>query len=280
VVSRYPDLSRSDEETTMKVGFFQFDVALGDKARNLDRVVQALGAEDFDLLVLPEMFTTGYLFESREELIPFAEEVPEGETTQQLIAVARQKNAHIVGSIVEIGGDHVYNTAVVVGPEGLVGRHRKIHLPRFEVPLFDRGSDLQVFDLNGVRVGVVLCFEAWFPETSRILALKGAQVLCHPANFGGPWSLDMIRVRAMENVVYTVTANRIGREHQGGIDAEFRGESQIVNCEGDVLLRADDQQVFAVLEIDPERARDKSNLVCDDMMAELAHYDLYAGEGR
>jgi predicted amidohydrolase len=263
----------------MKTGFYQFDVIPGDKARNLERISAALSAAEFDLLVLPELCTTGYLFSSRQELQSLAEPVPGGQTTSLLASIARKKRAYVVAGLAESDGDCLYNTAVLVGPGGYLGRHRKIHLPQLEQPLFERGHELQVFDLGGVQVGVVLCFESWFPEQSRRLSRQGAQILCNPANFGGPWSLDIMRTRALENVVYTITANRIGEEENAEITAHFRGQSQVIAYDGAALLRVGRQEILATVEIDPSEAQDKICVVGTDVFQELAYCDAYADPG-
>ena len=128
-----------ERKSRMKVGLYQYDVKFGKKSFNLNKVTDTLLKHNFDLMVLPELFTTGYLFSSKEELISYAEPVPNGETTTALIEVANQKQAYIIGGIAEICGDQLYNTAVIVGPNGYIGKHRKIHLTKFEIPLFDRG---------------------------------------------------------------------------------------------------------------------------------------------
>ena len=107
-----------------------------------------------------------------------------------------------------------------------------------------------MFDLDGVVVGVVICFESWFPEACRALVLQGAKLLCSPANFGGPQSLAIGRARAIENNVFLVTANRIGTETLEGFEAYFRGESQIIGPMGELLARAQDQEVVSVVDID------------------------------
>ena len=253
----------------MKVGFFQFDVTFGDKRKNLDKIHGALKGSDFDLMVLPELFTTGYVFGSKDEAAALAEPIPDGETVARLAEIAEQKYAYIIGGMAEVENDRLYNTAVIVGPDGYVGKHRKTHVTKLEASIFDRSDEINVFDLGGVKIGIVICFESWFPEVSRRLMFQGAQIVCNPANFGGPWSLEVIRVRALENIVFTVQANRIGKEHRNNIHAEFRGESQVVSCEGGVLLQAGGREEVGVVDIDPERAKQKSNIVCNDLIQEL-----------
>jgi len=254
----------------MRAGFFQSDVAPGDKQANLDRVAAALGGASFDLLVLPELFATGYLFASRDAAAALAEPVPGGQTTRALADIARARQAFLVGSLVEADATRLYNTAVIVGPHGFVGRHRKVHLPEIERRFFDAGEGADdLFDLDGVRVGLVICFESWFPELCRHLALAGADILCHPANFGGTMSPAVIRTRAIENMVFTITANRIGAEGEGEQPATFRGESLVVDPEGTILLQADGGEQLGLSEIDPTRARRKSSVVCRDLLAEI-----------
>jgi predicted amidohydrolase len=254
----------------MRAGFYQSDVKPGDKAFNLDRVASALGGASFDLVVLTELFATGYLFASKADAAAIAEAVPGGATTSALVDLARARHAFIVGSLVEADGERLYNTAVVAGPHGFVGSHRKIHLPDLERRFFDAGANSAgLFDLDGVRIGVVVCFESWFPERCRRLALAGADILCHPANFGGTMTPDVIRTRAIENLVFTITANRIGRERIGDSVAEFRGESRIVDPEGTILLQAEGAETLGLVEIDPARARRKRSAVCSDFSAEI-----------
>ena len=256
----------------MRVGFYQSDVTPGDRQANLDRVARAVSPVSFDLLVLTELFTTGYTFASRAEAARLAERVPSGPTTAALTELARAKQAYLVGTIVESDGSRLFNTAVVIGPHGFVGRHRKVHLPDAERRTFDAApqEDDALFDLGGVRVGVVICFESWFPERCRRLALAGADMLCHPANFGGTMSPAVIRTRAIENMVFTVTANRIGAEGTGEHAARFRGESLIVDPEGTVLLQAGRGERLGIVTIDAARARRKSSAVCADLLAEIA----------
>jgi len=253
------------------VGYVQFEPRFGEVKRNIGRAIEMMGSERADLWVLPELFSTGYLFVSREELMGLAEPVPEGPTTQALLDFSRKANATVVAGLAERAGDKVYNAAVIVGPAGLIGRYRKIHLFGKEKLWFDPGDlPLEPMDLGGVKIGVMICFDHFFPEAARTLALRGAQILCHPANLvlPGMGQLSM-RVRAMENRVFAVTANRIGGEARGGKELRFTGESQIVSPEGAVLLRASPEgEEVGVVEIDPEKALDKRVTRYNDLFAD------------
>lgn len=258
----------------MKVGFYQFDVKLGKIDYNLGKVEETLIQSDFDLIVLPELFTTGYLFSSKEEIFSLSEAVPNGKTVQLLVNIAKRKQAFIIGGIAEVDNNKVFNTAVVVGPNGYIGKHRKIHLTTFEKILFDRGNNIEVFDINGVMVGVEICYDAWFPELTRILINKGAQIICHPSNFGGTESLDIIKVRALENMVYTITCNRIGIEYGRDFDATFRGESQIIGCDGELLQKVDSSECVFIMDIDPNIAKDKNSAMSENLFKEINIYEV------
>jgi predicted amidohydrolase len=171
----------------------------------------------------------------------------------------------------EAVGNKLYNTAVVVGPEGLIGKHRKMHPSKFET-IFEHGCGLDVFDIEGVKIGVTICFDIWIPEAARVLALKGAQVICSPCNFGGPWTLDIARTRAMENKVYSILANRIGQEPMGEDIAHFRGESRIIDYMGDILAQAGDEECVKVVDIEPEEVIKKDTIMSSDLFNELQNY--------
>jgi predicted amidohydrolase len=257
----------------MKVGFYQFNVTYGDKDFNLEKVCEALKEVEFDLVVLPESFTTGYLFGSREELAAVAEHIPDGKTTQKLADFTVNKKGFIIGTIPETEEGKIYNTAIIVGPNGFVGKQRKIHLPPIEKKLFARGTQLNTFDLNGVRVGIITCFDSWFPEASRFLTLDGAKILCQPANFGGTMSLSIVRTRAIENMVYMITANRIGFEESGDTAAYFRGDSRIIDYNGEILAKADDTENISIVDINPDDSK-KNSVALDyqDLLEELKFY--------
>ena len=120
----------------MKVGFVQNDPPFGEVEKNLEHVVRALSGQKADLFVLPELFTTGYQFTRREEALELAEPIPDGNTTKALLDLAKKIDSHIVAGIAELEGDAVYNSAVVVGPNGFIGRYRKAHLFDTEKEIF------------------------------------------------------------------------------------------------------------------------------------------------
>ncbi len=254
----------------MKIGLYQFEVAFKAPEENLRRIAVGTRGLDVELLVLPELCTSGYLL-TREEAHRLAIELP-SEGLAPLVDVASQLDTRLVAGVIERQGDRLYNSIVLVDPGGWVATQRKIHLTTLERRVFSSGTELQTFSFGPLRVGVVTCFDAWFPEASRQLTRSGAQLLCQPAAFGGRRTLDVMRVRSMENHVFSATANRLGRERSDGVDAQFRGESQIVDCDGSVIAAAADQPEALTCEVDVERADAKANAMCSDLAAEWGRY--------
>ncbi len=260
----------------MKVGVFQFAPVFGQVQENIRKAREAISQLEADLVVLPELFNTGYQFVTKEEARALAEAVPDGFTTRSLAETARQKRLFIVAGLAERAGERVYNSAVVVGPQGFVGVYRKAHLFYEEKLWFDPGDgEFPVFDIGPTKIGLMICFDWIFPEVARILALKGAQILCQPANLVLPYCQGAMVTRAIENRVFTITANRVGSEHRK-VDEELRftGMSQVVDPKGQVLFRlGETEETTRVVEIDPARALDKRvnvhNHVFDDRRTDL-----------
>ena len=244
----------------MKAAIFQFHPIFGDIEENLKKIERAAQSADFDLLVLPELCTTGYQFSSHEEVRRLSEPVPGGKTTDQLEALARRENAFIIAGLAEKDGPSIFNSAVLVGPKGYVGKYRKIHLFD-EEKLFFRKGDLgfPVFDTGLAKIGLMICFDWIFPEAARTLALNGADLICHPANLVLPYCQDAMITRAIENRVFTLTANRIGTEKRGGKPPlVFTGMSQIVSPKGERLLQfSKTEENLRAVELEPSEARDK-----------------------
>ena len=245
----------------MRVGFFQFDPMFGNVGGNLDTVVARLAGIQCDLLVLPELFASGYQFSSRAEVEALAEPVPDGQTTQRLVEVARAQHMHLVAGLPERSGGRYYNSAVLVGPSGFLGVYRKTHL-FFEETLFFSPGDtgFKVWDIGAARIGILVCFDWYYPESARTLALKGAEILCHPSNLVLAHCPDAMVTRCLENRVFSITANRIGAEERGGKPKlTYIGHSEIVSPQGEILHRASrDKEELSVAEIDPGEARSKS----------------------
>ena len=255
----------------MLVAAAQIEPKLAEPERNLEACLARLeeaAAAGAELLVLPECAVPGYMFESAEEALPFAEEIP-GPSSEVLERESRRLGMHVVCGLLERDGDTLRNAAVLVGPDGLVGTYRKTHLPflgvdRFVVP----GDELTVFETPLGRIGVEICYDLRFPEVTRTLALKGAEIVAHPTNFpiAAKVQTELITVaRAAENRIYLLTANRVGKERSG----EFCGWSQIVDPYGTRLAEAGEtEEALLVADVDVEKARDKDYVIPGE-------YELY-----
>ncbi len=259
----------------MKIGFLQFHPQFGRKKENVDRAVQFIGDTDADLLVLPELFNSGYLFAFCQEVEDIAEEIPDGFTTQSLIEISKKKGLHIVAGLAERSDKAIHNTSVLVGPRGLIGLYRKAHLFKDEPKWFAPGNTpFDVYDIGPARIGMMICFDWIFPEAARTLSLKGADIICHPSNLMLPYCQKAMTTRSLENGVFTITCNRIGVEERGGERLEFTGMSQVVDPKGNVLASAGrDLEEVRIIEIDPQEAREKRMGI--NRMFEGRRTDLY-----
>ncbi|MEJ2684914.1 MAG: nitrilase-related carbon-nitrogen hydrolase [Candidatus Sulfobium sp.] len=262
----------------MRAAFFQFGPSFGDIQGNVEKTVQALSRLKADLVVLPELFNTGYQFVSREEAEGLSEEVPSGFTTRSLVDLSREKGFYIVAGLAERDGGRIYNSAVLAGPGGFVGVYRKTHL-YFEEKLWFAPGDtgFSVWDTPLGRIGVMICFDWFFPESARTLALKGAQIIAHPSNLVMAYCPEAMVTRCLENRVFTVTANRIGIEERGGKEPlRFTGSSEIVSPGGQILHRApSDRDELGYAEIDIEEAANKKinpfNDIFEDRREDIYH---------
>jgi predicted amidohydrolase len=232
----------------MRIGFFQFSPVFGDKQGNHDKIAKLFSVST-DLIVLPELCNTGYLFKSRTELKNLAENIPNGETTKLLMQIARKKNFAIVAGIAEKYKGNFYNSAVFVTPRGKVYTYRKAHLFCDEKFYFSRGNTrFQAYKYKNSKIGILICFDYIFPEACRTLVLHGAEIVCQPANLILPYSERVTVSRAIENRVFFVTANRIGFEKRGKKHIQFVGRSQIVSPTGEILAKAsyDEEEIRIV----------------------------------
>ncbi|MCZ7554832.1 MAG: acyltransferase [Bacteroidia bacterium] len=244
---------------------------------NQTRVLDFIRTCDAELLVLPELCFTGYFFHDSEQLRSVAE-ATNGPSVTLLRDVARSRKVIIVAGIAERAGENVYNSAVTVLPDGSVDVYRKTHLFAEEKILFTPGdSGFRVRDFGSWRLGVMICYDWRFPEAARTLALKGAHIIAHPSDLVAAPELwqPAMRVRSLENRVFTITANRTGRETRGLDELIFHGCSQIVAPSGKVLVEAgreDEGWIYA--EIDPTAADRKAFSQWNDIMTDRRP-DLY-----
>ncbi len=223
----------------MKAGYLQFRPEFGETEKNTAKIESLVKDKDFDLLVMPELANSGYLFSSPEEVESLSEEIPGGKFCSALKEICREKNAFIVSGICEKYNKNYFNSSILVQPDGKIYTYRKIQLFYEEKLWFQQGNfPLTAYEIKSsrfepVKIGMMVCFDWIFPEVTRTLALKGAEIICHPSNLVMPYCQDAMVTRALENRVFTITANRIGKDEKKEKVLEFTGMSEIVNPKGD-----------------------------------------------
>jgi len=240
----------------IKSGFIQFQPELGNQDANIKKLKNLIpAAKDADLIVLPELANSGYNFISKEHAFENAEETGNSRFIDFLAGEARKYNLNIVAGINERKSGRLYNSAVLVTPEGISGKYRKIHLFWNEKDIFEKGNlGLPVFDLGFCKIGILICFDWIFPEVWRILALKGADIICHPSNLVLPYAQQAVPVHGMINRTFNITANRYGTER----DVTFSGKSIISDPTGKTMITAaPDRDETGIVEMDIKKAREK-----------------------
>lgn len=251
----------------VKVAVAQMDPQLGEYDTNLAkirRICQDAVASGARLVVLPECATSGYGFGDLESARAVAEPVP-GPTTEALAEICRTAAIPSGGPYIVVGllerGDTpsiVYNSAVLVGPEGLIGCYRKAHLPLLGVDRFTTPGDtgFEVWETAIGRIGIAICYDLRFPEAIRALALSGADLVALPTNWpdGSQNAPQFVtRTRALENRLFLLACNRCGEES----GFWFFGRSQIADPQGNVLAEAAAEESTCYAEIEPSDARQK-----------------------
>lgn len=236
----------------LKVANIQMDCKLGDKEENLyaaEKLVFQAIQHNAELIVLPELFNTGYRV---EEADPEYAESDDGDTVKWMKTISQKHHVYLCACLLENTRKRglVYDTAYLTGPEGLIGKYRKISLWNQEKNRFTPGNELPVFNLGFVTVGLQICYEVGFPEPARVLSEKGADIIIYSSAFGRPrlyaWDLAT-RARALENGVFVIASNRIGVEKG---ETEFAGHSRIIDPQGTIIDQLKNKQSIIVSEID------------------------------
>lgn len=258
----------------IRAAIVQTHPTLGEVRANIREAGDFISSVSADLYVLPELFNTGYNFIDGKELGKLTEPA-DGETFRAMAELAKKTGAHIVYGFAE-KAERPYNAAALVGPEGMVGIYRKIHLYHRETLMFAPGDlGFPVFDLPWGKLGMMICFDWIYPESARSLALKGAQVIAHPSNLVMSHCPDATVTRCLENRVFTMVADRVGREDRGGNDLTFIGQSEIVSPTGEILVRMNAEETgIRVVEIEPELALEKKVNQFNDILSGR-HPDQY-----
>ena len=225
----------------VKVASIQMAPRIGDKAANLRRsvdLIEEAALQGAVVAVLPELANTGYVFASRQEAFALAESVPDGESSQVWLEVARRCKIHVVAGIAERVGDRLFNAALLAGPHGYIGTYRKLHLWGDEHLFFESGDlGLPVFHTEIGRLGAIICYDGWFPEVYRLLAMQGADFVCMPTNWvpmpgqvegHAAMANTLAMANAHSNGLNIICADRVGAER----GQPFIGQSLIVGAQG------------------------------------------------
>jgi predicted amidohydrolase len=235
-----------------KIAVTQMNCKLGDVQENLrrmSRLAKRAGKMEVDLIVFPELVTTGYSL--NEKWVDLAEEIP-GPTTERLGKIAVEFGFSLIAGMAERDSvsNRVFNSAVILSPQGdVIGAYRKIHLWATERTYFTPGQEFRVFQTNIGPIGVGICYDLEFPETARVMAIQGAQTLIFPAADMHPFSKQIetfLRSRAAENGVFVAFSNRYGREG----DTFFFGRSQIVSPTCKVLAKTEPSKEMVSVKLD------------------------------
>ncbi len=244
----------------MKIGFLQFQPFLCDVEENIDKISKLIEKTDsFDLLVIPELANSGYVFTEKKELERASEEIPSGLFVDKLIEIANDRDGYIVCGVCEKKGELFFNSSVLVGPEGYISKYRKIHLFDREKLFFEQGDGpFKIYNIRGMKVGLLICWDWIFPEATRSLAIQGMDVLAHSVNLVLSFCQDAMITRSIENRIYTITANRIGLETNKDLKLHFRGKSQVTSPDAERLIQAStDKEESHIVNIDLENSRNK-----------------------
>ncbi len=254
-----------------RVAVCQFQPILNNRNFNLNKIEEMLSKIEADLVVLPELATSGYVFANQQEVNDIAEDTFTGQTAILLRKFSKVKNTSYVIGFPERTLNGVFNSAMLVNPDGKIYIYRKTHLFFEEKQFFLPGdTGFPIFEAkNGVKVGLMICFDWQFPEAARTLALKGAQIICHPSNLVLPWCQQSMLTRSLENRVFSITCNRIGKEVNGVKEMYFTGMSQVISTKGEILTRlSEDKEEHVIIEIDPSIALDKQVTKYNDAFAD------------
>lgn len=211
----------------------------GDTAKNVEKIIHHIEQDRSDLIVFPELATSGYEFKNRDEGFDLTFDPRNSNIGSQIAIAVATAQSHVVVGFPERCGDKIYNSAALYCPDGNIHVYRKIHLFDREKNIFSPGdSEPESIDTCIGKIGMMICFDWVFPEVARILALKGAQVICHPSNLVLAYCQRAMFARSVENGVFTMTCNRIGSESRTDRTLTFTGKSQILGNRGELLAQA------------------------------------------
>jgi len=264
----------------VKIGAIQMNSRVLENEKNLSRSLELLGqasCEGGKIIVLPELCSSGNSFNNLEEVEAASEEVPRGNSTEIWTDFAKENSVYIVGGVCERLEGKYYNSAVLVSPDGFIDVYRKIHLWGEEKKWFSTGDIFKVFETPLAKIGIIICYDGFFPETVRILTEMGAEIICQPTAEMDVSELEIMRSRAYENGIFIATANIVGDDRS----VHYPGHTQISNPRGKLSGFLDGESEGILLsaidlsEISIARRQTKFNEILSDRRIDL--YDRYLG---
>lgn len=252
-------------DSRVTIAGVQMNPTILDKEKNLAACLESAtkaASSGARLVIFPEAALPGYCFTSLGEAAPLVETVP-GPSTDRIEGLCRDLGTYVIFGLIEREGDRYYNTAAFVGPHGVIGKYRKVHLPYLGIDRFLNHGNLPptVYDTEIGRIGIGICYDLAFPEHCRVLALDHADVVVNITNWPGattdPHFIRLVHVRAYENQVYYIAVNRVGTERGWS----FFGSSTAVDPFGTSLaLAKQGEEDLLYAEIDPLLARQKHRI--------------------
>ena len=255
----------------LKIAQIQFIPLLGEIDKNTAKAESLLKkCAGSQLIVLPELADTGYNFINKKHALEVSRPISENPFIEMLLDQSKKLNANIVSGFSKKTGNRLYNSSLLISPKGIVGKYSKIHLFMNEKDIFEEGEGgLDIFEIDGYKLGMQICFDYLFTDAWRILAQKGADIIAHPSNLVTYNAFKVVPALAIMNKVFIVTTNRIGTER----DLTFAGKSFLCNPAGEIISEASKQnEEILFTEIEPKEARNKMitarNHVFDDRRPE------------
>ena len=244
----------------MKIGFLQTRPQFGKVKENVKAARSLLAGVTDATIVLPELFNTGYLFRNMDEVKQLSESVARGFTVGEMKKLAKKQSLNLIFGMAESKNRKYYNSSVLITADGKVTSYQKVHLFDREKLFFQPGTgQFAVHKVGDAKIGMMVCFDWFYPEVARVMALKGAHIIAHPSNLVLPWAQEAMKTRSLENGVFTITCNRIGMEKRGAVSLTFTGKSQILSPKGELLTSAGERsESLKIVEIDPADALDKT----------------------
>jgi predicted amidohydrolase len=224
----------------------QISCKVGDKESNIrkmEKIITQAQEKGSNLIIFPELTLTGYV--CKDLVYELAESIPNGPSISQIIETAKRQNVHVIFGMIESStkaAGVLHNTAVLVGPEGLIGKYQKMHLPTHSVfeekRYFRPGYQIPVFETDIGKIGLIICYDIFFPEITRLMRLKGAQLIAcisaSPSVRRGFFEVLTV-ARAIENTMFVTYTNLVGIEDS----LQFWGGSRIIAPNGHLLAQAE-----------------------------------------